>query len=123
MADLSGWLVPAPTDTIEYRSLVLDKFQYALNNDETRFETWQYGVRVDTVYYSVSVYDTLNAEKFSSFLIYWRCNGAAAGDGCCMMDEYNGTVCTMMKADPGNASNSLMYTYRFSKYEWQLVMS
>jgi len=123
MADLSQWTVPAPKDTINYRSLVLDKFHFALNNDEARFETWQYGVRVDTIYYNVSVYDTLNAEKFSSFLIYWQCNGLANGDGCCMYDEYNGTVCTMMKDDAANAGQSLIYTYRMSKYEWQQVMA
>ena len=123
MADLTPWLVPAPKDTIQYRSLVLDKFQYALNNDELRFETWQYGVRVDTIYYNISKFDTLNADKFSSFLMYWRCNGVANGDGCCMYDEFNGTVCTMMKDDAANAGQSLIYTYRMSKFEWAAVMA
>ena len=110
-------LVPAPTDTTVYRPLVGDKFQYALNSDSVVWDRWVYAVEVDTTFYNVSVVDTANAKIFSEFLIYFKCNTLADKDACCLVSEYDGTVCMVPKT-----TGTVMETFRFTNWEWNNVV-
>lgn len=106
-------LVPTPTDTLLYRPLVSDSFQYALNIDETTWEAWSYSVEVETTFYAVSENDTANVNLFSEFLIYFKCNTVQDKDACCMKSESHGTVCLIP-----STTGTVMETWRFTKAEW-----
>lgn len=64
--------------------------------------------------YAVTDQHTTNAEKFSPFLIYWKCNTAALGDGCCIISDGDGTVCTM----DDTADGTVLTTYRIKSADW-----
>ena len=86
-------LVPSPTDTTTYRGIVTDKFQYALNIDYPTWDAWQYSVQVTNMWYEVTDTDRNNANVFSEFLIYFKCNTLQDKDACCMVSENHGTLC------------------------------
>ena len=88
-------IVPAPEDDIQYYTIVQDKFTYSINYDEDTWDTWVAAVE-DVVTYSVNPLGAgFAATKFSPFLIYWKCNTETQYDGCCMLEDTNGAVCTL----------------------------
>ena len=60
--------VPNPSGDYKERTLVQDKFSYALNSDETTWDTWKAATE-NTVEYNVGAGATTNATKFSYFVM------------------------------------------------------
>ena len=110
--------VPAPEDSYTYRTIVQDKFTYALNSDSVTFALWKAATE-DKVTYNVPAGAETNAAKFSEFIISWKCNSAAQKDGCCMVDGTNGAVCTMDMTADGTA----MTTYRMTAAQWTTAVA
>ena len=118
--------VPAPTGTSVYRSIVQDKFTYALNLDETTWQAWKDKV-ADPITWNVSDQMTANSTKYDEFILYWKCNvepaaGANKGlkDGCCMVDATNGALC-VINHTPGDGT--VLSTYRLKTAEWTAAVN
>ena len=60
----------------------------------------------------------VKADKFSEFMIIWRCTTEEEGDGCCMISEEDGTLCVVR-----GTKVSEMFTYRYSLLEWEKLMT
>ena len=66
--------------------------------------------------YVVSPIDRYNAEKFSAFILQTRCVTGSQYDGCCLISEHSGALCTIR-----GQSSTEMDTYRFEYEEWYNV--
>ena len=102
--------LPSVTPTLtglSYIDIVGDKFTYGLTADNYAFGYW--AEKVEDPYYIVNPIDTLNSERFSSFIISHDCITEEQGDGCCMIHPELGGVCLIREA-----SATAMATYRFS---------
>ena len=114
-----GDAVPAPTGTSTYRALVQDKFYYALNSDETTWDTWVAKVNDENSYNVTDAHKTAK-DKFSYFLLYWNCLAEAAADGCCLVEETHGALCSII---PTGGDGSVIKTHRMSKAKWDTAVA
>ena len=64
----------------------------------------------------MSPIDQYNAEKFSAFILQTECVTENQYDGCCMISEHSGALCTFR-----GQSDTEMDTYRFEYEEWYNV--
>ena len=91
------------------------KFKYRLAADETTWNAWYDAVN-QPAWYVVSPIDLYNAEKFSAFILQTECITETQYDGCCIISEHSGAVCTFR-----GQSDTEMDTYRFEYEEWYNV--
>ena len=105
-----GDAVPAPTDPYTYRTIVQDRFLYALNIDTDSWDTWTAKVDEPETY-NVLDEHTLTKNKFSPFLLSLQCMGDAEDDGCCLRSEH-GAICMII---PNGGDGTSIGFYRMSK--------
>ena len=82
------------------------KFKYRLAADELTWWAWKDSVenRQD---FLVDPIDQENAKKFSSFILQTKCKTGTQYDGCCLISDHSGAMCTFRSRDP-----YVMDTYR-----------
>ncbi len=102
---------------VAYIDIIADKFTYGLTSSNYSFGNWAYKTSIEDTYIIRDI-DTLNAAKYSSFVITHTCNTVNEGDGCCMIKSGLGGVCMIR-----DASATSMSTYRFTNSQWQAVLS
>ena len=117
MATISSG-APNPTDPYAFRTMIQDRFQYALNADETTWDAWAAMVD-DSITYNVTDAHSTARGKFSSFIIQWQCLTTVVKDGCCLFSDNYGPMCTFIKGDV--AEGTTMETYRMSQTQWDTV--
>ena len=83
-----------PADSIVYRDIIANQFSYAMWDNYYIWNEWVLAV-ADPDTYTVSAEDTVNAEKFSSFVFSVKCTTVDEEDGCCLISESDGTVCLL----------------------------
>ena len=105
-----GDAVPAPTDPYTYRTIVQDRFLYALNIDTDSWDTWTAKVDEPETY-NVQDEHTLTKNKFSPFLLSLQCLADAEDDGCCLRSD-NGSICMII---PNGGDGTSINFYRMSK--------
>ena len=105
-----GDAVPAPTDPYTYRTIVQDRFLYALNIDTDSWDTWTAKVDEPETY-NVLDEHTLTKNKFSPFLLSLQCMADAEDDGCCLRSEH-GAICMII---PNGGDGTSINFYRMSK--------
>ena len=105
-----GDAVPAPTDPYTYRTIVQDRFLYALNIDTDSWDTWKAKVNEPETY-NVQDEHTLTKDKFSPFLLSLQCLADAADDGCCLRSD-DGAICMII---PNGGDGTSIGFYRMSK--------
>ena len=105
-----GDAVPAPTDPYTYRTIVQDRFLYALNIDTDSWDTWTAKVNEPETY-NVLDEHTLTKNKFSPFLLSLQCMADAEDDGCCLRSD-DGAICMII---PNGGDGTSINFYRMSK--------
>ena len=93
------------------------KFKYRLAVDDLTWYTWVDAVN-DPNTYLVDPIDKENAEKFSSFILQTQCKTSNQYDGCCLISDHSGAVCTFR-----GSSRYEMQTYRISYEDWYDIES
>ena len=105
-------LWPTIYPALPFYEIVEDKFYYSLTNDDETYDAWVAAAQNPTIYWSTGE-AVVKAEKFSSFIIIFKCTTVERYDGCCMISENDGTICLLR-----TATNPYLYTYRYSIGEW-----
>ena len=85
-------LAPNVYPGLPFFEIVRDKFLYSFTSDEETFNAWKIAAQNPNVYWS-SGDAIVKADKFSEFMIIWKCTTAEQGDGCCMISEEDGALC------------------------------
>ena len=87
-------------------------FTIYYGEESSTWDAWTTQV-ADTTAYDVSDYDTINAAKFSGFMLSMELTTTAQYDGVCLISDEWGTVCLGR-----NSGNDSMLTYRCSTTDW-----
>ena len=82
------------------------RFKYRLAVDDLTWWNWHDSVN-DRSNYLVDPIDLVNAEYFSPFILQTRCKTGTQYDGCCIISDNFGALCTFRGQDP-----KVMDTYR-----------
>lgn len=110
-------LEPLTTNLAAYTyTTMVSGLTFKINDESSSWDTWTTQV-ADTTAYTVSEYDTTNAEKFSSFFISHEVTtGGAEDDGVCFISSVWGTVCLIEQS-------SVIETYRVSTSQWDTAVA
>ena len=92
--------------------VINQKFKYRLAADPLTWYAWADSV-ADRANYLVDPIDLENAEKFSSFILQTQCKTGTQYDGCCLISNHSGAVCTFRGRDA-----TTMDTYRIGYQDW-----
>ena len=111
-------LEPLTTNLAAYTYTTMETgLTYKISDESSSWDTWTTQV-ADTTAYTVTEYDTTNAEKFSSFFISHEVTtGGAEDDSVCFISSVWGTVCLVEN------SSAAIDTYRVSTSNWETAVA